>query len=206
MTGIFPEFQIPELPPGQLAVKFGNCKPRRLSRQFHWSRLSADLQYKIELYKYQHLSDFKASWGFLQMRLSSVIHVLESWVFTQFAPTGCSPSMCPQDTRRKATGFYRGDDFALFQVPPAMHYGWSSSDFHREKTIYVLQFTPHLQTLLFSFKHAVEKLHLISSTTDNGRKSEKRAEVMKKSTVGEIKIKGNVWSMLFFKKLLLQQH
>lgn len=74
----------------------------------------------------------RGSGGFPQTRLSSVIYMLESQVFTHFAPRGCSSSMCPQDTPRKAMCLYRDDDFALSQVPPTMHYGWSSSDFHRE--------------------------------------------------------------------------
>lgn len=47
-------------PRRQSVAKLENCEHRKLSWQFRWSRLSADLQYKIEPYKYQHLNDFKA--------------------------------------------------------------------------------------------------------------------------------------------------
>lgn len=92
-------------PPGNLQQNQGTVN---LENWADTSLIPADLQYKTEPYKHQHLGDFRA----LVTRGKLGISPKEpqfcdphagSTSAPPAAPTGCSPSQCPQDTPRKAT-------------------------------------------------------------------------------------------------------
>lgn len=180
-------------PPGNLQQNQGTVN---LENWADTSLIPADLQYKTEPYKHQHLGDFRALVTMGKLGISPKEPQFcdphaGSTSAPPAAPTGCSPSQCPQDTPRKATCIHRGGDFALLQVPPAVHNGWSYSDFHREMLFIFYNLPLVSKHCCFHLSMLLVSCPCTPSTTDNGRKWEKWAEVMKKSekTMGEIKIK-----------------
>lgn len=162
-------------PPRQFLAKLGNCEHRKLSWQFHWSRLSADSQYKIEPYKYQHLNDFnafvttgkrgispdKTQFCDLHAGITSIHTFCTQRLQLIHVPTGHTKEGHVFLQRWWLCSFPGSSYNALW-----MELQW----FPQGSVTYFLQFTPRLQTLLSSFKQGVDKLHFIPSTTDNSRK------------------------------------
>lgn len=123
----------------------------------------------------------QASGGLPQTRLSSVIYMLESQVFTHFAPRGCSPSTCPQDTPRRPCVSVEKMTllFPMFLLQCTMDGApvISTGKCYLFSTIY-----PSSPNTTVPFKQTVDKLHFIPSTTNNSRNKKNRQKWWKRQS------------------------